>query len=104
MRWQANCSASGSASPTDAAANRVLIDQLHAGASTWAGPVANLQSERSAEDHDGPVQRIWHAHGLKPHLTKTFKISRDKDFAPKVEDVVGLYLNPPDRAGLSTAR
>ena len=44
------------------------------------------------------VQRIWHAHGLKPHLVETFKISRDKNFATKVEDVVGLYLNPPDRA------
>ena len=55
MPWQANCSASGSASPTDAAAARVLIDQLHAGASTWAGPVANLQSERSAEDPDGTL-------------------------------------------------
>ncbi len=44
------------------------------------------------------VQRVWHAHGLKPHLTKTFKVSRDKNFAAKVEDVVGLYLNPPDKA------
>ena len=44
------------------------------------------------------VQRIWHAHGLKPHLIETFKISRDKNFAAKVEDVVGLYLNPPDKA------
>ena len=41
------------------------------------------------------VQRIWHAHGLKPHLVDTFKVSRDKNFAAKVEDVVGLYLNPP---------
>jgi transposase len=44
------------------------------------------------------VQRIWHAHGLKPHRVKTFKVSRDKNFAAKVEDVVGLYLNPPDKA------
>jgi hypothetical protein len=44
------------------------------------------------------VQRIWCAHGLKPHLIETFKISRDKNFAAKVEDVVGLYLNPPDKA------
>jgi len=41
------------------------------------------------------VQRIWHAHGLKPHLVKTFKASRDKNFIAKGEDVVGLYLNPP---------
>ena len=44
------------------------------------------------------VQRIWRAHGLKPHLVKTFKVSRDKHFAAKVEDVVGLYLDPPDKA------
>jgi transposase len=44
------------------------------------------------------VQRIWHAHGLKPHRVDTFKVSRDKNFATKVEDVVALYLNPPDRA------
>lgn len=41
------------------------------------------------------VQWIGHAHGLKPHLVDTFKVSRDKNFAAKVEDVVGLYLNPP---------
>ena len=44
------------------------------------------------------VQRIWRAHGLKPHRVKTFKVSRDKNFAAKVEDVVGLYLYPPDKA------
>ena len=44
------------------------------------------------------IQRIWSAHGLKPHLTKTFKLSRDPNFAAKVQEVVGLYLNPPQRA------
>src|SRR3712207_6278688 len=44
------------------------------------------------------VQRIWKAHGLKPHLSRTFKLSRDKRFLEKVQDVVGLYLNPPDKA------
>src|SRR5436190_16042373 len=44
------------------------------------------------------VQRIWNAHGLKPHLVKTFKLSNDPDFAKKVEDIVGLYLDPPDKA------
>lgn len=44
------------------------------------------------------VQRIWQAHGLKPHQVATFKLSRDKNFAAKVQDVVGLYLNPPDKA------
>ena len=44
------------------------------------------------------VQRIWKAHGLKPHLTRTFKLSNDPKFAEKVVDIVGLYLNPPDKA------
>jgi transposase len=44
------------------------------------------------------VQRIWSARGLKPHLVKTFKLSNDQRFEDKLVDVVGLYLNPPERA------
>lgn len=44
------------------------------------------------------VQRIWHQAHLQPHRTKTFKFSRDKKFIEKLTDVVGLYLNPPDKA------
>jgi transposase len=44
------------------------------------------------------VQRIWAAHGLKPHLVRTFKVSRDPQFVAKVRDIVGLYLNPPAHA------
>ncbi|MDR6678891.1 IS630 family transposase [Pseudomonas oryzihabitans] len=44
------------------------------------------------------VMRIWHAFGLKPHREKTFKLSTDPAFVDKVHDIVGLYLNPPDRA------
>ena len=44
------------------------------------------------------VARIWNTHGLQPHRTKTFKLSRDKRFVEKLTDVVGLYLNPPDKA------
>jgi len=44
------------------------------------------------------VQRIWAAHGLKPHLVKRFKLSNDKRFVEKVTDIVGLYLDPPDKA------
>ena len=44
------------------------------------------------------VSRIWHAFGLEPHRTETFKLSTDPLFIDKVRDVVGLYLNPPDRA------
>jgi len=44
------------------------------------------------------VQRIWKEHRLKPHLIKTFKLSKDKRFLEKLYDIVGLYLNPPDKA------
>lgn len=44
------------------------------------------------------VQRIWSARGLQPHRVDTFKLSNDKRFEEKLIDVVGLYLNPPDRA------
>jgi len=44
------------------------------------------------------IQRIWKAFGLQPHRTDTFKLSTDPLFVEKVRDVVGLYLNPPDRA------
>jgi transposase len=44
------------------------------------------------------VHRIWDSHGLQPHRTKRFKLSKDPRFTEKLVDVVGLYLNPPDKA------
>ena len=44
------------------------------------------------------VRRIWHKHGLKPHLSRTFKVSNDPEFTEKLEAIVGLYLNPPEHA------
>jgi transposase len=44
------------------------------------------------------VHRVWKANGLKPHLTRTFKVSNDPQFIEKLLDVVGLYLNPPEHA------
>jgi transposase len=47
---------------------------------------------------DTSVLRIWHAHGLKPHRSASFKVSNDPHFAQKLEAVVGLYLSPPEHA------
>src|SRR5208337_886189 len=47
---------------------------------------------------EASVRRIWRAHGLKPQRVETFKISNDPAFVEKLEDIVGLYLNPPDHA------
>ena len=44
------------------------------------------------------IARIWDAHGLQPHRVEAFKLSKDKRFVEKLAEVVGLYLNPPDKA------
>ena len=46
------------------------------------------------------VNRVWRAHGLKPHLIRTFKLSNDPRFEEKLRDVVGLYLDPPHNAAV----
>ncbi len=47
---------------------------------------------------EATVRRVWHEHGLKPHLVKTFKVSNDPQFVEKLEDIIGLYVNPPEHA------
>jgi hypothetical protein len=44
------------------------------------------------------VNRLWQLHNIKPHLSRTFKLSRDAKFLEKLTDVVGLYLCPPQKA------
>ena len=68
--------------------------RLPANATHWS--VRTLAKEL----HTNPsmVHRVWKAHGLKPHLTRTFKLSNDPQFVEKLEDIVGLYLNPPEHA------
>ena len=65
-------------------------------------PNATHWSTRSMAHAQGiseaTVRRIWKRHNLKPHLIETFKLSRDKRFIEKLCDVVGLYVNPPDKA------
>ncbi len=64
--------------------------------------VATHWSLRRLAQHLGTnptlVQRVWKAHGLKPHLVRTFKLSKDPHFLEKLDEVVGLYLNPPEHA------
>ncbi len=65
-------------------------------------PNATHWSARSLAKAQGlskdTIHRIWNQYNLKPHLIETFKLSRDKQFVEKLHDVVGLYLNPPDKA------
>jgi transposase len=70
---------------------------------TRSAPASATQWSRSAMARavgisDSSVGRIWRAHGLKPHRVEIFKISNDPDFAEKLKDIVGLYLNPPEHA------
>ena len=59
-------------------------------------------STRTLAEHLGvgatTIRRVWHSNGLKPHLARTFKLSRDPRFEDKLLDVVGLYMNPPEHA------
>jgi transposase len=82
---------------TDAQIERAVVTTLEstpANATHW--------STRSLAQAVGlsqsAVVRIWHAFGLQPHRSETFKLSRDPLFVDKVRDIVGLYMNPPDRA------
>ena len=64
-------------------------------ATHWSTRTHGARPRASVASH---VQRIWKQHNLKPHLVRTFKVSRDKHFVEKLFDVVGLYLNPPDKS------
>jgi transposase len=72
----------------------MTIRHKPAGATHWS----TRTMAAAAGISEASVRRIWHAHGLKPHLLRTFKLSRDIRFAEKLETIVGLYLNPPEHA------
>ena len=73
---------------------RTTLEHTPKGATHWSTRTlaAHLGTNASA------VARIWRAHGLKPHRVKSFKLSNDTDFIEKLEDIVGLYLDPPEHA------
>ena len=69
-------------------------NEMPANATHWS---ARTMAKEVGISHTS-VQRIWAEDGLKPHLIRKFKLSNDPKFAEKVSDVVGLYMNPPDKA------
>jgi transposase len=84
-------------SVTDAQVEDVItrtLETVPADATHWSTRTMAKQTHVSR----ATVHRIWQAFGLQPHRTETFKLSADPFFVEKVRDVVGLYLNPPDRA------
>jgi len=73
---------------------QATLQTTPAGATHWSTrSMAKAQGLSKAT-----VQRLWSAQGLQPHRTKGFKLSKDPRFTEKLTDVVGLYLNPPDKA------
>ncbi len=82
---------------SDAQVERVLtatLESLPANATHWS---TRLLARRCGMSQSA-VSRIWRAFALQPHRSETFKLSRDPLFIEKVRDIVGLYLNPPERA------
>jgi len=73
---------------------RVTLEETPKGATHWSTRTlaAHLGTNATA------VARIWRAHGIKPHRVESFKLSNDPRFIEKLEDIVGLYLDPPEHA------
>jgi transposase len=71
------------------------LESMPANSTHWS---TRLMAEQTGLTQNAIV-RIWHAFGLQPHRVENFKFSKDPQFVEKVRDIVGLYLNPPDRAG-----
>ena len=108
--WRARFAAGGSQALTETQAGRGRKPTIPAAtiqaivrATTQTRPAGQTHwSCRSMAKTEGvspaTVQRIWDAHGLQPHRVRTFKLSNDPRFSEKLTDVVGLYLNPPEKA------
>ena len=73
---------------------RLTTQSLPEGATQWS---SRLMGDKLGISHS-TVSRIWKANGLKPHRIEAFKVSRDPQFAEKLEDIVGLYLSRPAHA------
>jgi transposase len=109
-RWQARFAAEGVAGllrdktrpPGRQPLASSVVEQVVTKTTTERPPDATHWTARAMARAVGiavsSVQKIWQAHGLKPHLVRRFKLSNDPAFAEKLVDIVGLYMNPPDRA------
>jgi len=109
-RWQERFAASGvdgllrdkTRPPGRQPLSAAVIQQVVTKTTTEKPPAATHWTGRAMAKAVGiavsSVQQIWRAHGLKPHLLRRFKLSNDPAFAEKLVDIVGLYVNPPDKA------
>lgn len=77
---------------------RRIVERTTKGPPTHATHWSTRTLAKELGTNRSMVSRVWHANGLKPHLSRTFKLSNDPHFVEKLVDVVGLYLNPPEHA------
>src|SRR3984885_10195231 len=82
---------------TDAKVEQVITKTLESMPATSTHWSTRLMAQKTGLSQTAIV-RIWHAFGLQPHRVENFKFSKDPQFVEKVRDIVGLYMNPPDRA------
>ncbi len=73
---------------------KLTVSKKPAGATHWS----RESMAREVKVSPSSIGRIWAANGLKPHRVKTFKLSKDKHFQDKLNDIIGLYLSPPEHA------
>lgn len=73
---------------------RLTLHEKPRGATHWS----TRSMAKRVGVSNATVSRVWRSHRLQPHRTRTFKLSRDPRFEEKVRDIVGLYLNPPEKA------
>ncbi|HXI12311.1 MAG TPA: IS630 family transposase [Thermoanaerobaculia bacterium] len=73
---------------------RATLEEKPPAATQWS----TRTMAKAAGISESSVRRIWKSHGLRPHRVRTFKLSNDPRFTKKLEDIVGLYLNPPEHA------
>ncbi len=73
---------------------RLTVNEKPAGATQWS----RTSMARKVGVSPSSVGRVWAAAGLKPHRVRSFKLSNDQHFEEKLDDIVGLYLNPPEQA------
>ena len=88
----------GRKKPISPAQTKALVQKTLAQRPANATHWSTRTMARATGWSEASVRRIWKAHGLKPHLLRTFKRSNDQQCVEKLEDVVGLYLNPPAHA------
>jgi transposase len=95
--WEVAAGRGRKASYTAPQIKSVIDATLHskpAGATHWSCRLMATNSGMSKST----INNVWRSHNLKPHLSKTFKLSRDPKFLEKLTDVIGLYMNPPEKA------